>query len=389
MSANKAVPEDIDEGCVVEEEQLVADTVSENAGVVEAAEAVVSADANSADVAAVVDNTPRNLYAVIYPGKFLTAAVLEMGSEPESGTVVGSLFWTAYEASTYTDRGIPDFARIRRFCQSFSGAVTDLCRSLNRNLTAVLVRTPPPAAVFSSTTNGSNPDYLQCNTFFEGFIVGMLYGLYPHTPTWYCHPNAIRALFSVEGEGLKTWSSREEESADVMSMAINIVGMQLRHDREAGCVLAAAHHYMKFAQLGFAERRSTVDHSSTTLTQPAQQGPIQTHQAPFLDTPPPPRQASHSVMPMQKADPVTFVAAKTSNAAVLPPPPHPRKPVAQAGAWGSAPTRIKEAPTTIEANKLNIVTRPSKVVVQKFEMAKEARKEKLRATSFVVTEPNA
>ena len=217
------------------------------------------------------DDMPHNLYAVIYPGRFLTAAIIEMGTDPEEKTVAGSILWTAYEASTYTERGIPDFARIRRFGSALSGAVNDICRSLTRNLTAVLVRTPPPAAVFASAASAgaaggcaSSTEHLQCNTYFEGFAVGMLYGLYPHTPTWYCHPNAIRALFSTAGdEALRTWSSREEESADIMAMAMDVVGKPLRHDREAGCVLAAVHHYIKFAKAGFAERPRTVEQVSS------------------------------------------------------------------------------------------------------------------------------
>lgn len=275
------------------------------------------------------EDLPRNLYAVIYPGKFLTASVIEMGVDSFDDSVVGTVFWSAYEASCYTDRGIPDFARIRRFCSLLSATVNEVCESSNRTLAAVLVRTPPPAAAFAS---GNNPEFLQRNTFFEGFVVGMFYGMYPQTPAWYCHPNTIRALFTPEGEPLKMWASRQEETAAIMSMANDIAGTELHHEREAECVLAAAHHYTKFIQY--------------TLSADAN------------------KQSPTDPMPAPAA------AAAASN---LPPEPVITAPVPAAAAaqvWGDGLSKVKSAPTADQKIRINAPMKAVKVVpVKKPEQA--------------------
>jgi hypothetical protein len=219
------------------------------------------------------------------------------------------------------------------------------------------VRTPPPAAVYTSAiaggVGGGSTEHLQCNTYFEGFAVGWLTGLYPHTPTWYCHPNAIRALFSGAGDDrLRTWSSREEESADIMSMAMDVVGKPLRHDREAGCVLAAVHHYIKFAKAGFAERPKSAEQVSL---------PLSLNRV---------CKRSHPPTQQKRPDDATVVQALPP-----PPPPVPACDTSHFNGWGKAPeSRVRAAPSAADLARLNTPIKQAEVHVKKFEEAKLADK---------------
>ena len=240
---------------------------------------------------------------------------------------------------------------------SFLNSLAEICRDLERphGPTAVLVRTPPPAAAFTNAITGGNPDYLQCNTFFEGFAVGMLYGAYPRVPTWYCHPNAIRTLFSGPSEGYKVWRSREEEAADVMAMAMSVVGTRLRHEREAGCILAAVYHYIKFAQGGFGDSRSAqescVGVPSTTALLPT---PVFAQQ----ELPPPP--------PPPSPNPATV----------------PEKPCK----WSRMPSAVKASPTDTQVAALDVKTIP--ISYKKRRTSADLQKQQQAKPRYVITEPD-
>lgn len=228
MSANKAAVE-----CTAAEAPK--DSTAGEASSKSAAEA---AEANVAEAEVQVDM--RNLYVVVYPGKYLTAAIVEMSTDQDSGDALANVFWVSHEASTYTVRGIPDMSRIKRFCGSMCSALVNICSTMMRMPVAVLVRTPAPAAAFASP---ATVGFLQCNTFFEAFMIGAVFSQFPHTPVWYCHPNAIKEVCLGDH---KQWASREEEAAEMLSVGSTIAGAQLNHEREASCVLAAAYHYKKY-----------------------------------------------------------------------------------------------------------------------------------------------
>lgn len=264
-------------------------------------------------------NALGNLYVVLYPGKFLTACVIEVRTD-EQDAVHANVFYSSFNQSTYTDHGTPALPSIRKFTSNLLKSVCDICGVLNRGINAVLVRTPPPARVFRDT-----PEFLQANTFFEGFVVGSLFSLCQQAPEWYCHPNAVKGLFP-ESE-IECWTSREEQADAEMSMAVTFAGEQVTHERVASCVLTAVQHYMKYTlKETFAKPTSNESFAK----------PVPSHAY---------------AMPVQAKPAVATVPKATRPADAkfqpLPPPPPMNRRVAAAvskSVWNKAPTAVFHAP---------------------------------------------
>jgi hypothetical protein len=196
---------------------------------------------------AMAEDVSECLYVVVYPGKFLTVAVVStrFGDINEAGEaeINTQLLECVYEGSSYGERGTPDVSRMRRFGFNVLKRVQNAVVAKAMSITAVLVRTPPPPDVMGA----KNADFLQCNTWLEGFVVGLLFSAFPNVPTWYVHPNAVRATFFANADGtLRGMGSREMEEASTLAMSSHMCRVQIDHEKTAACVLVAAHQFVKF-----------------------------------------------------------------------------------------------------------------------------------------------
>jgi hypothetical protein len=254
-------------------------------------------------------NALGNLYVVLYPGKFLTACVIEVRTD-EQDAVHANVFHSSFNQSAYTDHGTPALPSIRKFTSNLLKSVCDICGVLGRGINAVLVRTPPPARVFRET-----PEFLQANTFFEGFVVGSLFSLCQQAPEWYCHPNAVKGLFPESEPEL--WTSREEQADAEMSMAITFAGEQVTHERVASCVLTAVQHYMKYTLKEMPDRPFSREVSA---------------------------KLAYAVAVAEKAKAKPVMVAPAAKSQPLPPPPPMNRKVAAAvskSAWSKAPAAVR------------------------------------------------
>lgn len=218
---------------------------------------IIDGDNGADDVpivpASVANFEADNLYITIYPGKHLTVAVVGVGMG-EDGYVAAEILDCMYQSSAYSDRGIPDISRARQFGGSVLKRVRQCVETSRMDPTAILVRNPPPAAAIGS----KNPEFLQHNTWLEGYVVGMLYSAYPNISTWYVHPKAIRDTFFPQSD-VSLWGSREMEELAAIDLATWMVGEHVDHEKTAACVIMAAHYYKKFS----ASAALCSDHNNT------------------------------------------------------------------------------------------------------------------------------
>jgi hypothetical protein len=178
-------------------------------------------------------------YIAIYPGiRFTNASVVSLSGDKVSAR------WSGTVCTDYTERGSPDIAALRRFTSALEAAASGL------TLTAVLVRSPPPARVVREA------EHLQANTLAEGFLIGWAHAAFPHTPTWYQHPNAVKAYFLTPEAGQL---DRDDFDDQLMASALDVLppGTSLRSAKEAHCVLMSLLHYEKFVLPGQAGVEST------------------------------------------------------------------------------------------------------------------------------------
>lgn len=180
----------------------------------------------------------KALYLVISPGKHLTATSLVVDGAPGESLPRVTVINAAYEPCTYAHKGVPDIARARAFGDAVAVNIRSFVEDSKRTLTAILVRTPPPADALS------RPQFLQENTWMEAFVVGTVFGHFPRTPIWYVNPKDVREnLFP--GEVFPSWA---DEEAAAMEMAKFVAPTsEIRHEREALCVTVALHHFKRFS----------------------------------------------------------------------------------------------------------------------------------------------
>lgn len=190
------------------------------------------------------------LYVVINPGKFLTVAVMRVRAndvdEEGRAEVVVDLLECAYEASSYGDRGIPDMARVRRFGMGVLKRVQNAIIAMALPLTAVLVRTPPPPEFVGAKNLG----FIQCNTWLEGYVVGLLFSAFPNVTAWYVHPSKVRETFLVD--------------PDSVAMASHLCGRPIDHEKTAACVLVGAHQFIKYCGVPLVDVAASASASATS-----------------------------------------------------------------------------------------------------------------------------
>jgi hypothetical protein len=96
---------------------------------------------------------------------------------------------------------------------------------------------------------------VQCNSWLEGYMNGVLYALLPNVPTWYIYPIAIKATFFSEGDGrLQQWDPQHPEQREtaLIEKASSLCGCAVEHEKTAACVLMAAHHFVKYSGIKFS-----------------------------------------------------------------------------------------------------------------------------------------
>jgi hypothetical protein len=180
----------------------------------------------------------KALYLVISPGKHITTTSVLVDGAPGEALPRITVINAAYEPCAYAQRGVPDIARARAFGDAVAVGIKAFSEDTGKPLTAILVRTPPPADVMV------RPQFLQENTWMEAFVVGTVFGHFPRSPIWYVHPKDVREnLFP--GEIFKSW---EDEEAAAMEMAKFVAPTSdIKHKREALCVTVALHHFKRFS----------------------------------------------------------------------------------------------------------------------------------------------
>jgi hypothetical protein len=182
------------------------------------------------------------MYLVVSPGKHITATSVLVDGAPGEALPRVTVINSAFEPCAYAHKGVPDIARARAFGDSVALSIKAFSEDTKRPLTAILVRTPPPAIALAR----ERPQFLQENTWMEAFVIGTVYGHFPRAPIWYVHPKDVREnLFP--GEVFKTW---EDEEAAAMEMAKFVAPTSdIKHEREALCVTVAIHHFKRFSPL--------------------------------------------------------------------------------------------------------------------------------------------